>query len=97
MLPQATLTFSKASQFAASPDPRIRQALARNPSIPGSVTGQLADDADEATGLRLVLIIAAAAWLLRRLMMKQIQGTTGDTAGAMVELIETICLVALAL
>ena len=48
-------------------------------------------------GLRLVLIIAAAAWLLRRLMMKQIQGTTGDTAGAMVELIETVCLVALAL
>jgi len=48
-------------------------------------------------GLRLVLIAALAAWWLRRLMMQRIAGTTGDTAGALIEVIETVCLVALAL
>jgi adenosylcobinamide-GDP ribazoletransferase len=49
------------------------------------------------SGLRLLLILAVVAWLLRRLMLKHIHGTTGDTAGALLEVIEVSCLVALAL
>jgi adenosylcobinamide-GDP ribazoletransferase len=48
-------------------------------------------------GLRLLLILAVIAWLVRRLMLKHIHGTTGDTAGALLEVIEVACLVALAL
>lgn len=48
-------------------------------------------------GLRLLLVLALVAWLLRRLMLNHIHGTTGDTAGALVEVIEVSCLVALAL
>lgn len=48
-------------------------------------------------GLRMLLILALVAWLLRRLMLKHIHGTTGDTAGALLEVIEVTCLVALAL
>jgi adenosylcobinamide-GDP ribazoletransferase len=48
-------------------------------------------------GLRMLLILALVAWLLRRLMLKHIHGTTGDTAGALLEVVEVACLVALAL
>lgn len=48
-------------------------------------------------GLRLALVLLVVGWLLRRLMLKHIHGTTGDTAGALLEVIETACLVALAL
>lgn len=47
-----------------------------------------------------VISIAAAAGmflLLRSIMLRRIHGTTGDTAGAMVELIETAVLVTIAL
>lgn len=47
--------------------------------------------------LRLLLILALAAWLMRHLMLKHIHGTTGDTAGALLEVAEVTCLVALAL
>lgn len=40
---------------------------------------------------------ALVGWLLRRMMMRAIGGTTGDTAGAFVELIETAVIVAAAL
>lgn len=40
------------------------------------------------------LLISAALWFyLRHLMLKRIEGTTGDTAGALIELIETIALI----
>jgi adenosylcobinamide-GDP ribazoletransferase len=48
-------------------------------------------------GLRLLLTLAVIAWLVRRLMLKHIHGTTGDTAGALLEVIEVACLVAWAL
>ncbi|MDH5369369.1 MAG: adenosylcobinamide-GDP ribazoletransferase [Gammaproteobacteria bacterium] len=35
-----------------------------------------------------LIILFAIAYLLRRLMLKRIQGTTGDTAGAMLEIME---------
>ena len=44
------------------------------------------------------LLIAAALFLaLRRLMLLRIGGATGDTAGALVEITETVVLVAAAL
>ena len=47
----------------------------------------------------VVSVIAAAGMflLLRSIMLRRIHGTTGDTAGAMLELIETTVLVAAAL
>ncbi len=48
-------------------------------------------------GLRLLLGVVLTGWLLRRLMVQHIGGTTGDTAGALVEITETVCLVLLAL
>jgi adenosylcobinamide-GDP ribazoletransferase len=36
-----------------------------------------------------MLIIFIIGYLLRRMMLQRIDGTTGDTAGALVELIET--------
>ena len=53
-----------------------------------------------AMGKAGVISIAAAAGmflLLRSIMLRRIHGTTGDTAGAMVELIETAVLVTIAL
>jgi len=53
-----------------------------------------------AMGKAGVISIAAAAGmflLLRSIMLRRIHGTTGDTAGAMVELIETAVLVAIAI
>ncbi|MFA7632840.1 MAG: adenosylcobinamide-GDP ribazoletransferase [Thiohalomonadaceae bacterium] len=47
-------------------------------------------------GLRLCLILWLLCWALRWLMMKTINGTTGDTAGAMLELVEAACLLILA-
>jgi adenosylcobinamide-GDP ribazoletransferase len=39
---------------------------------------------------------AAALWLLRRAMLRRLDGTTGDTAGALVEVVETVALLAAA-
>ncbi|MDH4235087.1 MAG: adenosylcobinamide-GDP ribazoletransferase [Gallionella sp.] len=47
----------------------------------------------EMRGIWLVLGCLAAFWLLRRMMMARIGGTTGDTAGALIELLETAVLV----
>ena len=49
----------------------------------------------------LILAVVAAAGLsfavLRRVMLRAIGGTTGDTTGALIELVETAALVAAAL
>jgi len=45
----------------------------------------------------LLCVLSVVFLLLRYLMMKRIGGTTGDTAGAMVELIELVGLLALAI
>ncbi len=44
-----------------------------------------------------VLFAALCFMALRQLMIKRLGGTTGDTAGALLELLETAVLVALAL
>ena len=44
-------------------------------------------------GIGLVLGCAAVFWLLRRMMMARLGGTTGDTAGALLELLETAALI----
>jgi adenosylcobinamide-GDP ribazoletransferase len=46
-----------------------------------------------ATGLTLCLASSAAFLLLRRLMLRRLGGTTGDTAGALLEITETLALV----
>lgn len=43
-------------------------------------------------GLALCVITLAAFWLSRRTMMRRIAGFTGDTAGALVEITETVLL-----
>jgi adenosylcobinamide-GDP ribazoletransferase len=48
-------------------------------------------------GLWLLATTAAVFLLLRALMRRRLHGTTGDTAGAMVELIEATVLVAMAM
>jgi adenosylcobinamide-GDP ribazoletransferase len=50
-----------------------------------------------ATGLWLLLASAGVFLMLRALMIQRIGGTTGDTAGALVELLETAGLVTAAL
>lgn len=47
--------------------------------------------------LWLPAVFAAVFLALRRLMLRRIQGTTGDTAGALVEITETVVLLAAAL
>lgn len=49
------------------------------------------------SGLLAILVALALFWLSRRLMCQRIGGTTGDTAGALLELLECAVLVALAL
>jgi len=49
------------------------------------------------SALWLVLTVAGVFYLLRRLMLRRIGGTTGDTAGALVEITETAMLVSVAL
>jgi adenosylcobinamide-GDP ribazoletransferase len=44
------------------------------------------------SGVFLLLVSALVFWLLRRLMLKRIGGTTGDTAGALLEITETLTL-----
>jgi adenosylcobinamide-GDP ribazoletransferase len=46
--------------------------------------------------LRVVLAVVLFAWL-RRVMLRRLGGTTGDTAGALLELLEVAMLVGLAL
>lgn len=48
-------------------------------------------------GLLALLVAALVFWLLRRQLLRRLGGTTGDTAGALVELTECALLVALAL
>jgi adenosylcobinamide-GDP ribazoletransferase len=48
-------------------------------------------------GLWLLLAVMALFWGLRTLMMQRLGGTTGDTAGALTELTETVALAVLAL
>lgn len=48
-------------------------------------------------GVLAIGIAALTFYLLRAMMLRRIQGTTGDTAGAMVELVEMAALVAIAL
>ena len=48
-------------------------------------------------GLGIIIASVAIFYITRRLMLNRIAGTTGDTAGAMVELVEMTALVALAL
>lgn len=48
-------------------------------------------------GMGSLLIASAGFFWLRGLMIKRLGGSTGDTAGAMLELLETLVLVALAL
>jgi len=44
------------------------------------------------------LVVAAAVFIgLRQIMLRRLQGCTGDTAGALLELLETAVLVALVL
>lgn len=38
------------------------------------------------------LLVIALAWALRRLMLRRLGGTTGDTLGALIELLETLLL-----
>ncbi|MDH3326868.1 MAG: adenosylcobinamide-GDP ribazoletransferase [Gammaproteobacteria bacterium] len=49
------------------------------------------------TGLVVLITSACGFFLIRRLMIKRIDGTTGDTAGAMLETIETAILITIAL
>lgn len=49
------------------------------------------------SGLLAILVALVLFWLSRRLMCQRIGGTTGDTAGALLELLECAVLVALAL
>ncbi|MBI1887159.1 MAG: adenosylcobinamide-GDP ribazoletransferase [Nitrosomonadales bacterium] len=44
-------------------------------------------------GVGLVLGCLTVFWLLRRMMMARLGGTTGDTAGALLELLETAALI----
>jgi len=46
-------------------------------------------------GITLLLIVLIIYYGLRRLMINRLGGTTGDTAGAMIEIIEAVSLVAL--
>lgn len=48
-------------------------------------------------GLLATVIAALMFFLLRAVMLRRIQGTTGDTAGAMIELVEMAVLVTVAL
>jgi adenosylcobinamide-GDP ribazoletransferase len=48
-------------------------------------------------GLASVIVATAGFFWLRRLMIRRLGGTTGDTAGAMLELLEVLVLVTLAL
>lgn len=47
------------------------------------------------SGIALLLASALVFWLLRRLMQRRIGGTTGDTAGALLEIMETQALLAM--
>jgi adenosylcobinamide-GDP ribazoletransferase len=47
------------------------------------------------TGIVVLFSTAVVFWLLRRLMVRRIGGATGDTAGALVEIVETQALLVL--
>ncbi len=48
-------------------------------------------------GLPVLLVVLATIWLLRRAVLRRLGGTTGDTAGALVELTELAVLITTAL
>lgn len=48
-------------------------------------------------GMAAVFMASLIAWLWRLKLMEHLQGTTGDTAGALVELVETATVVSVAL
>jgi len=48
-------------------------------------------------GTTIIIISLAVFILARKLMQKRIDGTTGDTAGAMLEVIETVTLITIAI
>ncbi|EHK72110.1 hypothetical protein PPL19_04205 [Pseudomonas psychrotolerans L19] len=50
-----------------------------------------------AQGLTALLVTAGIALLVRRALRRRLGGTTGDTAGALLEIVEAGVLVALAL
>jgi adenosylcobinamide-GDP ribazoletransferase len=52
---------------------------------------------DDSNGILLLSVTALVFWLLRRLMLRRIDGTTGDTAGALIEIVETTTLLTAAL
>lgn len=49
------------------------------------------------SGLKALLVAAIGLYVLRKLMLRRLEGMTGDTMGASVELLETAVLVVLAL
>ncbi|NOX76448.1 MAG: adenosylcobinamide-GDP ribazoletransferase [Gammaproteobacteria bacterium] len=49
------------------------------------------------SGLAALMAVSVGVWLLRMLMLKRIGGCTGDTAGAVTELSETVALITLCL
>jgi len=49
------------------------------------------------SGLWAVLLAAVLLFWLRQVMMRRLGGTTGDTAGAVLELLETAVLLGVAL
>ena len=51
----------------------------------------------EKQGVTVVLVFISAFMLLRKQMQQRIGGTTGDSAGALCELLETITLLAVVL
>ena len=44
-------------------------------------------------GLIMILAALLMGWWLRHMMMSQLGGTTGDTAGALVEIVEATVLI----
>ncbi|MDC9720704.1 MAG: adenosylcobinamide-GDP ribazoletransferase [Gammaproteobacteria bacterium] len=47
--------------------------------------------------LSMVLVMAAGGWLMRRMMLQRLDGWTGDTAGASIEVAELLALIVLSL
>lgn len=48
-------------------------------------------------GLEMLIVVAAVLYWLRWMMLQRLGGTTGDTAGASIEITETVALLVLAL
>lgn len=73
--------------------------MARHPSAvtavaPVTATGIVTLAVARMEGAALLLVLGGVFLLLRRAMVRRLQGTTGDTAGALIEISETAMLVA---